>query len=221
MSWQPLYLSFKLAFFTTIILLVTALPFAYWLAYTKNKLKPVIETLVALPLVLPSTVLGFYLLLAWSPANFFGHWLHQTFGLQLVFSFEGMVIASVIYSLPFMVQPIENGFQQLNPRLSEASTLAGKSKTTTFFRVLLPNIRSAIITAIVLTFAHTLGEFGIILMIGGGIEGETKVASVAIYNEVEALNYPNAHLYALVLVGLSFAVLLWVQLVNRKKQLLA
>lgn len=221
MSWQPLYLSFKLAFFTTIILLVTALPFAYWLAYTKNKLKPVIETLVALPLVLPSTVLGFYLLLAWSPANFFGHWLHQTFGLQLVFSFEGMVIASVIYSLPFMVQPIENGFQQLNPRFSEASTLAGKSKTTTFFRVLLPNIRSAIITAIVLTFAHTLGEFGIILMIGGGIEGETKVASVAIYNEVEALNYPNAHLYALVLVGLSFAVLLWVQLANRKKQFLA
>jgi molybdate transport system permease protein len=214
MDWQPLILTFKLALTATALLLIVSVPLAYWLAYTKVKIKPVIETLVSMPLVLPPTVLGFYLLVALSPANAFGHWMSQHLGLQLVFSFEGLVFASVIYSLPFMVHPIQAGFSNLDAHLAEASYVLGKSKTRTLFKVLLPNIRPSLLTGIVLAFAHTIGEFGVVLMIGGNIPGKTKVASIAIYDEVEALNYHTANGYSLILFAISFSILLAVFLIN-------
>lgn len=213
-DWQPLLLTFRLALVTTLVLLVISVPLAYWLAYTRARLKPVIETLVSMPLVLPPTVLGFYLLVAFSPANAFGAWLDTWLGLRLVFSFEGLVIASVLYSLPFMVHPLQSGFAHLPISLTEASYVLGKSRTTTLFRVLLPNIKPSLLTGIVLAFAHTVGEFGVVLMIGGNLPGRTKVASIAVYDEVEALNYGLAHTYSLILVAITFAILLLVYLVN-------
>jgi len=167
-----------------------------------------------MPLVLPPTVLGFYLLIAFSPANGFGKWLDEWLGLRIVFSFEGLVFASVIYSLPFMVHPIQSGFSNLSTSLLEASFMLGKSKMTTLSKVLLPNIKSSLLTGIVLTFAHTIGEFGVVLMIGGNMPGVTKVASIAIYDEVESLNYGAANSYSLVLFGLTFSILLLVYIVN-------
>jgi molybdate transport system permease protein len=213
-DWAPLILTFKLALITTLTLFLIAIPLGYWLAYTKKKIKPVIETLVSMPLVLPPTVLGFYLLIAFSPANGFGGWLNETFGLKLVFSFEGLVIASLIYSLPFMVHPIQSGFSNLPVALREASYLLGKSKWVTIWKVLLPNMKPALLTGTVLAFAHTIGEFGVVLMIGGNIPGETKVASITIYDEVEALNYDAANTYSLILFALTFFILLTVYLVN-------
>lgn len=214
MDWQPLILTFKLAFITTILLFIIAIPLAYWLAYTKSKLKPIIETLVSMPLVLPPTVLGFYLLVAFSPANSFGAWLNDFLGLRLIFSFEGLVFASIIYSLPFMVHPIQAGFSKISTNIYEASYVLGKSKTTTLFKVLLPNIKPSLLTGIVLAFAHTIGEFGVVLMIGGNMPGKTKVASIAIYDEVEALNYSAANEYSLILFAITFCILLMVYLVN-------
>lgn len=213
-DWQPLILTFRLAFITTMLLLLVSIPLANWLAFTKNKIKPVIETLVSMPLVLPPTVLGFYLLLVFSPSNGLGGWLNETLGIRLVFSFEGLVIASMLYSLPFMVQPIQSGLSNLPSSLREAAYVLGKSKRTTLFRVLLPNIRPALLTGIVLSFAHTIGEFGVVLMIGGNIPGKTKVASIAIYDEVESLNYVAANTYSLILFAICFVILLLVYLVN-------
>ncbi len=213
-DWTPLILTFKLAFITTVLLLVFAIPLSYWLAYTKSKLKPIIETLVSMPLVLPPTVLGFYMLLAFSPSNAFGNWLDEWLGLRLVFSFEGLILASVIYSLPFMVHPLQSGFSNLSESLKEASYVLGKSKTTTLFKVLLPNLKTSLLTGIVLAFAHTIGEFGVVLMIGGNISGKTKVASIAIYDEVESLNYDAANTYSLILFAITFIILLLVYLVN-------
>ena len=214
MDWQPLSLTFRLAFVTTILLFVIAIPLAYWLAYAKNRAKPVIETLISMPLVLPPTVLGFYLLLAFSPNNAFGQWLEANLGLRLVFSFEGLVIGSLLYSLPFMVHPIQSGFANLSPSLKEAAYILGKSRWTTLTRVLLPNIRPSLLTGIVLSFAHTIGEFGVVLMIGGNIPGQTKVASITIYDEVESLNYAAANSYSLILFIITFCILLLVYLVN-------
>ena len=214
MDWQPLLLTFKLAIITTFVLLLIAIPLAYWLAYTKSKVKPVLETLVSMPLVLPPTVLGFYLLIALSPGNAFGGWLKDHVGLQLIFSFEGLVLASVIYSLPFMVHPIQAGFSNLPSTISEASYVLGKSKSTTLFKVLLPNIKPSLLTGIVLSFAHTVGEFGVVLMIGGNIPGKTRVASIEIYNEVEALNYHAANWYSFILFAITFIILLVVYLAN-------
>ncbi len=214
MDWEPLILTFKLALITTALLLVVGIPLAYWLAYSKSKIKPVIETLVSMPLVLPPTVLGFYLLVAFSPNNTFGNWLNEWLGLRLIFSFEGLVLASILYSLPFMVQPIQAGLAALPKQLKEASYVLGKSKLQTVFKILLPNIKPALLTGIVLSFAHTVGEFGVVLMIGGNIPGKTKVASIAIYDEVEALNYDTANTYSLILLGITFSILLIVYLVN-------
>ena len=215
-DWQPLFLTFKLALVTTFILLIIAIPLSYWLSSTKSKLKPIFETLVSMPLVLPPTVLGFYLLVAFSPANFIGNWLDHYLGLRLIFSFEGLVFASVIYSLPFMVHPVQAGFSNLSPNISEASYMLGKSKSTTLFKVLLPNIKPSLLTGIVLSFAHTIGEFGVVLMIGGNIPGKTKVASIAIYDEVETLNYSAANTYSLILFAITFVILFSVYLVNGK-----
>lgn len=212
---QTMLLTFKLAGVTTFILFFIGIPLGYFLAHTNSKMKPFIETMVSMPLVLPPSVLGFYLLLAFSPANSFGAWLDSIFDVRLVFSFEGLVLASIIFSLPFMVHPIQSGFSSLNKSLIEASYLLGKSKLETIVHVLLPNIKPALLTGIVITFAHTVGEFGVVLMIGGNIEGETKVASIAIYDEVEALNYSLANQYAFTLFALSFLILLFVYAINK------
>jgi molybdate transport system permease protein len=169
-----------------------------------------------MPLVLPPSVLGFYLLLAFSPAHWFGSVLDQVAGLKLAFSFSGLVVASVIFSFPFMVHPVQSGFQNLSPVLSEAAYTLGKSRWQTFLHVLLPNIRPQLLAGAVLSFAHTIGEFGVVLMIGGNLPGQTRVASIAIYDEVEAMNYGAANFYALVLFAVCFFVLLGVYLLNRK-----
>jgi len=215
-SWQPLILTFKLAVITTFFLLLLGVPLAYWLSYRENKFKYVVQTLVSMPLVLPPTVLGFYLLVAFNPQNFIGRFLESVFSLRLVFSFEGLVVASIIYSFPFMVNPIQAGFQSLPVSLTEASYTLGKSRLQTFWKVLLPNIKPSLLTGTVISFAHTVGEFGVILMIGGSIPGETRVASIAIYDEVEALNYHTANIYALVLFAITFTILLSVYILNRR-----
>ncbi len=213
-NWDPLILTFKLALITTLLLLLISIPLGYWLSNSKSKIKPIIETLVSMPLVLPPTVLGFYLLVVFSPSNAFGNWLDEWFGIRLIFSFGGLVFASIIYSLPFMVHPIQSGFSNLSPSLKEASYVLGKSKAVTLFKVLLPNIKTSLLTGIVLAFAHTIGEFGVVLMIGGNMPGKTKVASIAIYDEVEALNYGTANTYSLILFAITFIILLTVYLVN-------
>jgi molybdate transport system permease protein len=214
MDWQPLILTFNLALITSFFLLIVGIPVAYWLAFTKSNLKPIVEALVSMPLILPPTVLGFYLLVAFSPGNVFGAFLDEWFGLRLIFTFEGLVFASMIYSLPFMVQPIQSGFSGLPKNLQEASYILGKSKWTTLRKILLPNIKNSIITGAVLSFAHTIGEFGVVLMIGGNIPGVTKVASIAIYDEVEALNYGLANVYSLTLFFICFVILLIIYVIN-------
>lgn len=214
MNWQPIILTFELAFIVTALLLVLSIPLAWWLATTKYRFKAAIEALVSMPLVLPPTVLGFYLLLLFGQNSTIGRFLQDTLGLRLIFSFEGLVLASVIYSLPFMVQPIQSGLSKLPNNLREAAYLMGKSRWQTLIKVELPNIKPALLTGLVLTFAHTIGEFGVVMMIGGNIPGVTKVASIAIYDEVESLNYDTANQYALFLVVTTFIILLSVYLIN-------
>jgi len=213
--WTTMALTFKLAVVTTIILLFIGVPLAYFLASTRSRFKPIIETVVSMPLVLPPTVLGFYLLVAFSSEHAFGKFCEEVLGFRLPFTFEGLVLGSVIFSLPFMVHPIQAGLQNLPRSLTEAAQMLGKSRTSILFRVLLPNIKPSLLTGIVITFAHTVGEFGVVLMIGGNIPGETRVASIAIYDEVEALNYDIANHYALILFAITFSILLVVYLVNR------
>lgn len=213
---ETLWITFKLALSTTAILVVIGLPVAYWLTYSTFRFKPVIEALISMPMVLPPSVIGYYMLVLYSPRNAFGAWLAQTFNLRLAFTFEGVLIASVIFSLPFMIQPIHNGFRSLSDNLREASYTLGKSKTSTFFHVLVPNIKPSIITAIALTFAHSIGEFGIVLMVGGNMQGETRVASIAIYDEVQALNFETANRYAFVLFIASFILLTTIYSINKK-----
>ena len=213
----PILLSLKLASLTTLLLFILTLPLAYWLAFNKRKFGPLVEALVSMPLVLPPTVLGFYLLIALGPRSPLGAFLDNALGLRLVFSFEGLLIASLIYSLPFMVHPLQSGFASLPAHLREASDLLGKSRLTTLFRVLLPNMKPALLSGTVLTFAHTIGEFGVVLMIGGNIPGQTRVASIAVYERVEALDYAGAHTYSAILFALCFGILLAVFLVNRGK----
>jgi molybdate transport system permease protein len=207
MNWSPLFLSLQLAFLTTLCLLLIGIPIAAKLAASSSRYKFLLEAVVSLPLVLPPTVLGFYLLIAFSKNSFLGNFLYQIFDIQLLFSFGGLVFASILYSLPFMVQPIQAGLQNLPASLSEAAYTMGKSKREVLWYVLLPNIKPALLTGIVLSFAHTIGEFGVVLMIGGKIPGETLVASIAVYDEVESLNYVQANFYAMVLLLTSFVIL--------------
>ena len=216
LDWSPIILTLQLAFTATVTLLIISIPLAYWLAHTKSRIKPIIEAIVSLPLVLPPTVLGFYLLIAFSPESTIGSFLNNFFGLKLAFSFAGLAIGSIIYSLPFMVQPLQAGFASLPSSLSEASFVLGKSKYQTITKVLLPNIKKSILTGIVLTFAHTVGEFGIVLMIGGNIPNQTKVVSIAIYDEVESLNYSTAHAYSGILLAVTFTILLLVYINNNR-----
>lgn len=216
LEYGPLLLSFKLALVTTIILFILSLPLAWYLSQTKSRLKPLIESITALPIVLPPSVIGSYLLWALSINSPIGIFFEETFGIKLVFNFTGVVIASCFYSLPFMVQPLQSGFESINKNMLEASYIAGKSKTETLLRVALPNIKPALLTAIIVTFAHTVGEFGVVLMIGGSIPGETKVASVAIYEFVEIIDYQSAHIYSGIMLIISFIVLLSVYIFNQK-----
>ncbi len=214
LNLTPFILSFKLALYTTVILFFIALPLSWWLSQTKCKCKPFIEAITSLPIVLPPSVIGFYILYALSFNSPVGAFFQETFGISLVFNFTGLVIASIFYSFPFMVQPLQSGFESLSKNMLEASYLGGKSKMTTLFRVALPNIKPALITALIVTFAHTVGEFGVVLMVGGSIPEETKVASVAIYEFVETMDYAQAHIYSGMMLGLSFIVLLGVYLFN-------
>lgn len=207
MDWTPFLLTLQLAAVTTVLLLMVGLPLAYWLAFARQRWRIVVESLVSLPLVLPPTVLGFYLLLAFSPRSALGQWLDEA-GVALLFSFEGVVIGSMLYSVPFMVQPIQSALQGLPPSLIERCALLDQPRWAVFGRVYLPQIAPAVWSGVILTFAHTVGEFGVVLMIGGNIPGVTKVASIAVYDEVEALNYGLAHRYAAVLFVFSFVVLL-------------
>ena len=212
----PFVLTLKLALISTAILFVVSLPIAYALAFSSFRLKPVAEAIVSLPLILPPSVLGFYLLVAFSPERSFGAFLDRFFDVRLVFTFPGLVVASVIYSLPFMVQPFQAGFRMIPHALVEASYTLGRSKLETLRYVLLPNMRAALITGCILAFAHTIGEFGVVLMIGGSIPDETRVVSIALYDEVQAMNYASANGYAAILLLFSFAVLVSVYAVNQR-----
>lgn len=218
LEFEPFLVSFKLAFITTIILFFIAVPLSWYLSQTKSKFKPVIEALTALPIVLPPTVIGFYILFTLSSNSPIGIFFEETFGVQLVFNFTSLVIASCFYSLPFMVQPIQAAIENMPKTLIEASYICGKNSFKTLIYVILPNIKPAILTAIVLTFAHTIGEFGVVLMVGGSIPGETKVASIAIYEFVETLDYETAHIYSAIMISISFIVLFCVYLFNFKSK---
>ena len=213
---QPLWLSVKLAGITTLLLLVLATPIAWWLAQTRSGMKPLVQSLVALPIVLPPTVMGFYLLIVLGPAGALGSWWVELTGSALTFTFTGLVIASCIYSLPFAVQPLAVAFESLGKQKLEAAWMLGASKTDAFFSVALPLSVRGYLGAMVLSFAHTLGEFGVILMVGGNIPGETRVVSIAIYDQVESLNYAAAHRLSALLLVVAFVALFTMFLVNRR-----
>jgi molybdate transport system permease protein len=217
-EFTPFLISFKLASITTLILFFLCLPLAWFLSQTKSKSKPFLESLSALPLVLPPTVIGFYLLWALSFNSPIGQFFQEYFGVKLVFNFYGLIIASCIYSFPFMIQPMQSGLESLNKSMLEASYISGKSRIETLFRIALPNIKPSLMTAIIITFAHTVGEFGVVLMIGGSIPNETKVASIAIYEFVELLDYTKAHIYSAIMVIISFLTLLAVYIFNNKQK---
>lgn len=207
MDWEAIRLSLRLSACTTAILLVIGLPLAAWLAFSSRRWKFLVESVVALPLVLPPTVLGFYILLAIGPRSPFGRAYQSLFGDTLPFSFQGLLVASVLYSLPFAVQPFAGAFLALDRTLIEASWTLGVSRLGTFRRVVLPLAAPGIFTGVVLSFAHTLGEFGVVLMVGGNLPGVTRTVSISIYDEVQALNYAAAAQTSLLLLCFSFAVL--------------
>ncbi|KIM13171.1 MAG: molybdenum ABC transporter permease [Sulfurovum sp. FS08-3] len=218
LEFGPFLLSFKLAGITTLILFMISLPLAWYLSQTHSKMKPFWEALTALPIVLPPSVLGFYILVALSQSSPIGVFFEDVLGIKLVFNFTGLVVASCFYSLPFMVQPLQSGFESINKNMLEASYIAGKGKMETILKVALPNIKPALMSAIIVTFAHTVGEFGVVLMVGGSIPNETKVASVAIYEFVEVMDYTKAHIYSAIMVIMSFLVLLSVYMFNGKQK---
>src|ERR1700677_2526125 len=208
MDRQAIFLTFRLATLTTLILLAISVPLGYWLAYGRTRLKPLVEAAVALPLVLPPTVLGFYLLVLMGPRTAAGRALFAVLGHTLAFSFLGLLVGSVIFSLPFAVQPITSGFRSVDPEIRAAAELLSASRSRILMRVLLPLIRPFLLTAATLTFTHTVGEFGVVLMIGGGIPGVTRTLSISIYDQVQDFAYAQANRTALLLLGLSFLALL-------------
>lgn len=216
MNWTAIGVTFQLATFTALILLVVGLPIAYWLTFSRWRWRFLIESVVALPLVLPPTVLGFYILVAIGPHSPVGQLYSRLVGHPLPFTFEGLLVASILYSLPFAVQPFAAAFDQVDRRLLEASWTLGVSRLSTFFKLILPLSMAGVVTGIVLSFAHTLGEFGVVLMVGGNIEGETRTVSIDIYDEVQSLNYAGAAKTALFLLVISYTVLLVVYAMNRK-----
>jgi molybdate transport system permease protein len=216
MNWQAIALSVKLAICVAGILLFAGLPLAYWVTFSRWRWKFLIEAIIALPLVLPPTVLGYYILVGLGPRHFAGRIWQSFFGHTLPFTFGGLLFASVLYSLPFAVQPISAGFEGVDRNLIEASWTLGASRLAAFFRVILPLSAAGVVTGTVLSFAHTIGEFGVVLMVGGNIPGVTRTVSIDIYDQVQAAQYSSAHWTALVLLAFSFAALSVVYGVNRR-----
>jgi len=213
---EPLFLSIRLALGVSGILFVLGMPLAYWLAYSRWRGKFLVESVVALPLVLPPTVLGFYMLVAMGPRGPLGKFWQAAFGHGLAFTFTGLVLASVLYSLPFAVQPLVVSFETIDRKLLDASAVLGAGRLRTFLRVILPMSSPGILTALVLSFAHTLGEFGVVLMVGGNLAGATRTVSIDIYDRVQSLDYAAANNLAVVLLIFSFVVLSVVYGVNRR-----
>jgi len=218
MDFGPLWLSAQLALVTTAILIILGAPLAWWLSQTRCRWQPAVQAIVAMPIVLPPTVLGFYLLIILGPNGAIGSWWVKLTGDTLTFSFTGLVIASCIYSLPFAVQPMQNAFESLSKRNLEAAWTLGASKLDAFFSVAVPLSIRGFVSASVLAFAHTLGEFGVVLMVGGNIPGETRVVSIAIYDHVETLDYASAHQLSLALIVFAFVTLFSMFLINRRWQ---
>ena len=216
MNLGPLWLSVQLATVTMLLLLAIATPLGWWLARTRSPARPFIQSIVALPIVLPPTVMGFYLLVLLGPAGAIGGWWLEQTGSALTFSFTGMVIASCIYSLPFAVQPVMSAFESVRESDLEAAWTLGASRRDAFFSIALPQSMRGYLNAAVLSFAHTLGEFGVVLMVGGNIPGETRVIAIDIYDQVETLNYAAAHKLSALLLVFAFFVLLTMFLVNRR-----
>jgi len=216
MNWTTIWITGKLASLTSMALLLIGLPVAYWLAFSTWRWKFLVESLVALPLVLPPTVLGFYILVAIGPQSPVGRFYTDLVGHPLPFSFHGLLFASILYSLPFAVQPFVAAFEQVDRTLIETSWTLGISKLMTFFKLILPLSTAGVITGVILSFAHTLGEFGVVLMVGGNIEGVTRTVSIEIYDEVQALDYAAAAQTSALLLAVSYAVLLVVYAVNRR-----
>ena len=215
----PVWVSLKLASATVVALLVVATPLAWWLAFTRVRFRAVVEAVAALPLVLPPTVLGFYLLILLAPNGLIGRWWVELTDSTLTFSFTGLVVASIVSSFPFAVQPLQGAFERVGRAPLEAAATLGASPLETFVRVASPMALRGYVSAIVLVFAHTLGEFGVVLMVGGSIPGETRVVSIAIYEHVETLAYGQAHALSAGLLGFSFVVLLAVYVINRRARL--
>lgn len=214
-DFTALWLTIKLAGMTAVILLIVCFPFAWWLSRYKGRFKAMLEALVALPLVLPPTLLGFYLLVAFSPNSNLGQLWQWLTGTQLAFSFSGVVFGSLIYSLPFVMQPLLAGISQVNSHYNEAAQALGFSAVKRFFYLVIPLLKKNMLSAFALGFAHTLGEFGLVLMIGGNLPGETQVVSIALYDHVESLNYAAAHQLSLILLGISFFCLVLLFKFNR------
>ena len=216
MNWEAIWLSLKLAVCVAAILLVAGLPIAYWVAFSRRRWKFLVEAVVALPLVLPPTVLGYYILVGLGPRTFPGKVWQSWFGHTLPFTFGGLLVASVLYSMPFAVQPFAAAFEGLDRRLMEAAWTLGASRVETFFRVVLPLSAAGVVTGVVLSFAHTIGEFGVVLMVGGNIPGVTRTVSIDIYDQVQAANYAAANRTAIVLLFFSFLVLSVIYGTNRR-----
>lgn len=216
MDWQAFWLTVRLALVVAIALLILGLPIAYWIAYSRWRWKFLAEAVVALPMVLPPTVLGFYVLVALGARSPLGRWWQALTGHTLAFTFEGLVIGSIFYSLPFAVQPFVASFTAVDRKLLAASATLGVSKISTFFRVILPLSLAGVVTGVSLSFAHTMGEFGVVLMVGGNIPGVTRTVSIDIYDQVQAANYASANQTALVLLAISFIVLSGVYGLNRR-----
>lgn len=215
-DWNPFLVSIKLSLITCFILFIFCIPLAWLFSFKNFRTKKILETIITLPLVLPPSVVGFYLLILFSKYSFLGEFLEKNFNITLAFTFEGLVIASCIYSLPFMFNPLYNAMSMISKNIIEASYSLGKNAFMTLFKIILPSIKPAILNAMVITFAHTMGEFGIVLMIGGSLSGETKVASIAIYESMENLDFLTAHVYSAILLIFSFLVLLSVNLLSKK-----
>ncbi len=216
MNWQAMGLTFRLAAIVAVSLLVIGLPIAYWITYSRRRWKFLLEAVVALPLVLPPTVLGFYVLLALGARSPVGRWWQSLTGHTLAFTFEGLVIGSILYSLPFAVQPFAASFDAVDRKLLAASAILGAGRWRTFVRVIVPLSVPGIVTGLALSFAHTVGEFGVVLMIGGNIPGVTRTASILVYDEVQAFDYASANQTALVLLAFSFVALSAVYALNRR-----
>lgn len=219
-DWTAFWLTLKLALITTVLLFLICLPLSWFMARRHFPFKAIIEAVIALPLVLPPSVLGFYLLVALSPSGFIGSFIENLGGPRLVFSFPGLVVGSVIYSLPFVFQPLQNAFREIRQDHLDAARTLGASAFNAFLTIALPNAKHGILTAVVLGFAHTVGEFGVVLMIGGNIPGETQVLSVSIYESVEMLDYGKANTMSAILLVLSFAMLATVFTINRRHRIL-